>query len=105
MINRELCAANDTISNVGAKFALTTVDNPYDPFVQYHDWLLYDEKAGYCCNSYLARIANVSPLLSDKENNDQIELAIDEILKYDFTKMYKKAINPDYKETSSELDV
>lgn len=101
MINRELCATNDSISNQRAKFALTTVDNPYDPFVQYHDWLMFDEQNGYCSNSYLARIANVSPSLSEKENNDEIELAIDQIIKYDFTKMYKKAINPDYKDSIS----
>ena len=98
MNNRETYAANDSISNLRSKFALTTIDNPYDPFVQYHDWLMFDEQKGYCSNEYLARIANVSPILSDRENNEQIELAIDEIIKYDFTKMFKKAINPDYKE-------
>lgn len=99
MTNRELQAANDSISNQRAKFALTTIDNPYDPFVQFHDWLMFDEEKGYCSNAYLARIANVSPNLSEKENNDEIEAAIDEIIKYDFTKMYKKAINPDYKDS------
>lgn len=94
----EVLALNDPISNMNAKFALTTVDNPYDPFVQYRDWLIFDEAAGYCSNQYLARIAKVSSSLSENENNEEIEKAIDEIIKLDFTKKYKKAINKNYKE-------
>ena len=76
---------------------LTTFDNPYDPFDQYDDWLQFDLEAGYSTNSYLARIAMLSESLSDKEVNDEIERAIDEIIKYDFRNIYKK-VKRDVKE-------
>lgn len=76
---------------------LTTFDNPYDPFDQYDDWLQFDLEAGYSTNSYLARIAMLSESLSDKEVSDEIERAIDEIIKYDFRNIYKK-VKKDVKE-------
>ena len=76
---------------------LTTFDNPYDPFDQYDDWLRFDLEAGYSTNSYLARIAMLSESLSDKETSDEIERAIDEIIKYDFRNIYKK-VKKDVKE-------
>ena len=69
---------------------LTTVDNPYDPFKQFDSWFLYDVEKGYNTCGYLARIAKTSPELSDEENNEEIERAIDEIIKYDFTNLYRK---------------
>lgn len=70
--------------------ALTTIDNPYDPFEQFASWWLFDEEKGYhsCC--YLARIAQTSEQFSDEENNLEIERAIDAIVKYDFMNIYKK---------------
>ena len=76
---------------------LTTFDNPYDPFDQYDEWLQFDLEAGYSTNSYLARIAMLSESLTDKEVSDEIERAINEIIKYDFRNIYKK-IKKDVKE-------
>lgn len=71
--------------------ALTTKDNPYNPFEDFTQWFLYDTEKGYNTCGYLARIANTSDdALSDKENEAEIEQAIDDILKYDFTGNYKK---------------
>jgi hypothetical protein len=69
---------------------LTTIDNPYDPFEQFDSWFLYDTEKGYNTCGYLARIANTSSDYSDEENNEIIEDAIDEIIKYDFLNIYKK---------------
>lgn len=71
---------------------LTTFDNPYDPFEQFTSWFLYDVEKGYNSCSYLGRIARTSDLLSDEENNLEIERAIDEIIKYDFMNTYKKVV-------------
>lgn len=73
-----------------AKCALTTFDNPYDPFEQFDSWYMFDMDKGYCSCSYLDRIARTSSQLSEEENDAEIERAIDEIIKYDFRNIYKK---------------
>lgn len=70
--------------------ALTTFDNPYDPFDNFTQWFSYDEVSGYHTCSYLARITNVSDQMTDQEEAEEIERAIDEIIKYDFRNIYKK---------------
>lgn len=77
---------------MASKCALTTVDNPYNPFEQFTSWFLFDEEKGYHSCAYLGRIARTSDQLSDEENNQEIERAIDEIIKYDFTNIYRKVI-------------
>lgn len=74
-----------------AQCALTTFDNPFDPFEQFTSWFLFDEEKGYHSTSYLGRIARTSDQLSDEENEIEIERAIDEIIKYDFRDIYRKA--------------
>ena len=69
---------------------LTTVDNPFDPFEQFTSWFMFDEEKGYHSCAYLGRIAKTSEQLSDEENAQEIERAIDEIIKYDFQNIYKK---------------
>ena len=69
---------------------LTTIDNPYDPFEQFTSWFLFDVEKGYNTCSYLARIAKLSDQFTEKENDEEVERAIDEIIKYDFMNIYKK---------------
>ena len=69
---------------------LTTIDNPFDPFEQFSEWFLFDVVKGYNSCSYLARVARTSDQLTDRENAEEIERAIDEIIKYDFMNIYKK---------------
>lgn len=72
------------------RYAITTKDNPFNPLTQFHEWFLFDIEKGYYTTSYLARIAKTSDLLTDHENDLEIERAIDEIIKYDFRNIYKK---------------
>lgn len=72
------------------QYALTTFDNPYDPFDQFSEWFLFDVEKGYNTCAYLSRIAKTSDHFSEKENNEEIERAIDEIIRYDFMNIYKK---------------
>lgn len=69
---------------------LTTIDNPYNPFTQFDQWFMFDTEKGYDSCGYIGRIARSSDELTDEENMTEIERAIDEILKYDFTNMRKK---------------
>ncbi len=73
-----------------AKCAITTFDNPYNPFEQFEKWYNYDQDKGYCSCSYLSRIARTSDALSEEENDQEIERAIDDIIKYDFMNIYRK---------------
>lgn len=59
---------------------LTTVDNPYDPFTQFDQWLAFDEQKGYHTCAYLARVCKTSSELSDIDNEALIAMAMDEIV-------------------------
>ena len=78
------------MSDTNKKCTLTTFDNPYDPFTQFDQWFLFDVEKGYNSCAYLARIARTSEEFTEEENDQEIERAIDEILKYDFMNIYKK---------------
>lgn len=72
------------------EYAITTVDNPYDPFTQFDHWFLYDCEKGYYSCGYLARIARLANAMTEEEKNEEIERAIDEIIALDFMGIYKK---------------
>lgn len=56
-----------------------------------------DIRLGHNTSSYLARLTNTSEALSENENNDIIESAIDSIVLNDPLGIYIKVVNPDYK--------
>lgn len=70
--------------------ALTTVDNPYNPFDDFEKWFMFDNIKGYGTCSYLARIARTSDALTPQENEQILETAIDEIIRLDALNMYRK---------------
>ena len=76
---------------------LTTNDNPYNPFDEFALWLLFDKQKGYNTCEYLARIAQLSDDLSEKETEEEIERAMDEIIKYDPFSIYKKVTKESFK--------
>nr|DAO53495.1 MAG TPA: hypothetical protein [Caudoviricetes sp.] len=69
---------------------LTTIDNPFDPFNDYDNWLRYDEEKGYNTCGYLARIAKVTDNMSLKEEDREIERACDEIIDLNPLGIYRK---------------
>ena len=73
--------------------ALTTFDNPYNPFTDFENWFVYDETHGYGSCGYLARIARTTSAMSDEEVNTEIERAIDEIIDLDFLGIYTKVFD------------
>ena len=80
----------ETASTIEHSCMLTTFDNPYDPFEDFTHWFMYDTQNGYDSCSRLARIAKLSDDMTQKEVDEEIERAIDEIIKYDFMNKYKK---------------
>lgn len=69
---------------------LTTVDNPFSPFDQFDQWFVFDTTAGYNTPGLLARIAKVSNELSDKDIKQEIERAIDEIVRENVSGVHRK---------------
>ena len=69
---------------------LTTIDNPFNPFDDFTSWFLFDSEKGYNSCGKVMRIAKLSDDLTEKEEDLEIERAIDEIIKYDPLDIYKK---------------
>lgn len=75
--------------------ALTTVDNPYDPFDQFDDWYRFDTDKGYNTCGILARFQYTSDQFTDEENAYEIERAIDTIIANDPLNRWKKVKRSD----------
>lgn len=73
------------------QYMLTTVDNPYDPFTQFNEWYVWDEKAGYHTLSYLGRVLVTSHELSQADQDAATTQAIDEIVRNNVG-LYKKVV-------------
>lgn len=83
---------------------ITTNDNPYNPFDQFTLWLLFDKEKGYNTCEHLARIANLSDDLSEKEIEEETVRAIDEIIKYDPFNVYLKVFNSSEEQEEQTVD-
>ncbi len=88
---------------MSADSMLTTIDNPFDPFTQYEEWWSYDHAAGYCTCEYLGRIANVSPRMTDEMIEDEIDKAMNEIVRIN-SNLYKIVTANDKQSTADKKD-
>ena len=70
--------------------ALTTYDNPFDPFTQFDSWFAFDTEKGYYTCSRIARLTNLTDDMSEVERNEEIERAIDKLIEIDVLDIYKK---------------
>lgn len=73
-----------------AEHMLTTADNPFNPFTRFDEWRTWDQAHGYHTLAYLARVTRTSDELSEADQSQAIEIAIDEIVKHNITGNYKK---------------
>ena len=76
--------------------ALTTYDNPFDPFTQFDSWFAFDTEKGYYTCSRIARLTNLTDDMSEVERNEEIERAIDKIIEIDVLDIYKKVKRENY---------
>jgi|RhiMetStandDraft_4_1073278.scaffolds.fasta_scaffold417270_2 hypothetical protein len=72
------------------EYMLTTVDNPFDPFTQFDQWLAEDMALGYDTPGYLARITTSSDDLSDVDQFLAIQEAIDTIVTENIFGVHRK---------------
>lgn len=80
------------------EYMLTTVDNPFDPFTMFDQWLQYDIAMGYNTASFLDRVAKVSSDLSEPDQALAIQNAIDDIVQENVSGMWKKVSRSSVKE-------
>lgn len=78
-----------------AKVWVTTLDNPWDFWTHYDEWNAFDEEKGYFTNNYVARVCLSSNEMSEEEQDEAIEAAIDDIVRLNITGNYKKIVKED----------
>ena len=69
---------------------LSTIDNPYNPFHQFDEWLAWDQSKQYYTQEFLARVVRTSNDLSDGDEDAVLEDAIDEIVRENVLGLYIK---------------
>lgn len=69
--------------------AITTEDNPYDPFTEFDMWDAFDRQKGYHTSSYLARVAKTDIDMSEQVIQEKINDAVEEIAHFNWLGIYK----------------
>jgi hypothetical protein len=87
------------------EYMLTTVDNPFNPFTRFDEWLEYDMRLGYNTSAFLGRIARVSPDLSEPDQALAIQNAIDEIVSENVSGMWRKVSRNSAKEFEAQAGI
>ena len=84
--------------------AITTIDNPFDPFEQFTSWSLFDAEKGYYSNQKVARLANFTDDMTEKERLEENERAIDAFVLLDFIGIFKKVYrNEEFNEEDDDV--
>ena len=83
---------------------VTTLDNPFDYFTQFDEWYAFDTQKGYNTCSYIARIAKTSTEMSEKDYEEAVNDAVDEILRFNITGNYKKVIEKKNKDSNDDTN-
>lgn len=90
--------ANDVVheSNDDVVYMLTTEDNPFNPFEEFHQWWVYDELHGYHSCGLLARYTMTSTELPQWMQDLARHEAIDEVIEAAIHAQFKKVSRDDY---------
>jgi hypothetical protein len=92
-------------STQATEYMLTTVDNPFNPFTRFDEWLEYDMRLGYHTLSFLDRIARLSPDLSDPDQALALQNAIDEIVSENVSGMWRKVSRESAKKFEAQAGI
>jgi hypothetical protein len=96
---------SSTESTQPTEYMLTTVDNPFNPFTRFDEWLEYDMRLGYNTSAFLGRIARVSPDLSEPDQALAVQNAIDEIVSENVSGMWRKVSRDSAKEFEAQAGI
>ena len=69
---------------------ITTIDNPFDPFDDYNSWFMFDVEKGYYTSSKIGRLTKTTNDMTEKEEIEAIEKAIDRLIEIDPLDIYIK---------------
>ena len=73
---------------------LSTSDNPYNPFTHFREWFAFDSQKGYHSLSYLGRVALTSDQLSQDDDDEAVEDAIEQIVELNPLGIYVRIFDP-----------
>lgn len=81
---------------------VTTMDNPYSYWKEFDEWYAFDTSHGYDVIgepyntlNYIARIANTDSDMSEKDYEEAVNAAVDEIIRMNITGNYRKVYEED----------
>lgn len=66
-----------------ADYMVTTIDNPWNPFTHYREWLSYDMQNGYFTDQWMYALTKTSNDLRDEEIQEQIDAGVTRLLELD----------------------
>jgi len=90
--------------NTNKEIRITSLDNPYNPFTHWKEWLLFDTNAGYNTCGRLATVTFTSDSMTHKEVYDEVEHGIEILMrtgcinKFGVPIEYKKVIKQSNKD-------
>lgn len=76
-------------------YMITTVDNPFNPFLDFDEWYVFDQSHGYNTLSVLGRVIVTSDELSEADQDLAYMQAVDEIVQENVIGMWRKIPNPE----------
>lgn len=77
---------------------LTTADNVWNPFTNFEAWFAFDTVNQHNCNQILAKFALTSDSLSEEENRQAVEDAIDRVIELDPEHLYCRVYAASFEE-------
>lgn len=66
-----------------ADYMVTTMDNPWNPFTHYHEWLSFDTSHGYNTDQWVYILSKTSSDLLKDEMEEQIDAGVESLLALD----------------------
>lgn len=84
-------------SNKDEEIWLTTIDNPYNPFVQDDLWSSFDTQKGYCTMQIAARLVHFSDEFTIEQQEEEIDRVFREIAFYNVSGMHVLVRPSDFK--------